>query len=377
MSYRCRLTTVVAVGLIAGAAALGYHATETREASAQEPPAVRDELPVRGLHVSVWGSVDVDLCEKFIREALPAEGVNVLVLEVGYNYAYTSYPQVAHEGGLSKGDVQRLLAACREAGVKLIPQINCFGHQSWGARSHGLLRAFPEFDESPHIPQDAGRREIYCRSYCPLHPEVHEVVFSLIDELADAFEATDCHVGLDEVFVIAEENCPRCGGKDPAELFAGEVKALHGNLAGKGRTMWMWGDRLIDGEEMGIGRWEASLGGTHPALDMVPKDIIICDWHYDRAPQTPAYFLEKGFGVVACPWRKEEVALEQLEMIRELRKENDRALGMLQTTWCGFERFVRAYNGELDAEERRNRSAVEAARCFKTLFAAIRGEDPD
>jgi hypothetical protein len=234
-----------------------------------------------------------------------------------------------------------------------------------------LLRAFPEFDETPHIPQDAGRREIYCRSYCPLHPEVHEVLFALMDEMADDFEATDFHVGMDEVFLLAEDTCPRCSGKDTAELFAGEVKKLHSHLAESGRTMWMWGDRLLDAEATGLGRWEAATNGTHPAIDEIPKDVIICDWHYNRAPRTPEVFLEKGFRVVACPWRRSEVALQQLEMMRELRAENERALGMLQTTWCGLDAFIRAYHGD-DSD----REASEAAACFKKLFAAMRTGAP-
>jgi hypothetical protein len=37
------------------------------------------------------------------------------------------------------------------------------------------LRAHPEFDETPgKYPSNEG---IYCRSYCPLHPQVHDVVF--------------------------------------------------------------------------------------------------------------------------------------------------------------------------------------------------------
>ncbi|NIM69132.1 MAG: glycoside hydrolase, partial [Xanthomonadales bacterium] len=47
-------------------------------------------------------------------------------------------------------------------------------------RSHGLLRAFPEFDETPWVPQNADADVLYCRSYCPRHPGVHEVVFALI-----------------------------------------------------------------------------------------------------------------------------------------------------------------------------------------------------
>ena len=36
---------------------------------------------------------------------------------------------------------------------------------------------------------------------------------------------------------------------------------------------------------------------------MIPKDVIICDWHYERPDQTPVYFAMKGLSVVTCPWR--------------------------------------------------------------------------
>jgi len=324
-------------------------------------------LPVRGLHVGVSGRGDMELWERFIKDALPERGANLLVVEVDYCYSFESYPQVANDNALSREDVRRLAKACDQAGVELVPQLNCLGHQSWGGRSDGLLRAFPEFDERPDIPQDAGRDVLYCRSYCPLHPKVHEVVFSLIDELAEAFGASQFHVGMDEVFHIGEDRCPRCRGKDPAELFAGEVNALHDHLAGRGLTMLMWGDRFINADEFRTGRWEGSANGTWPAVDMVPGDIIICDWHYERAFETPAYFAGKGFGVLACPWRKPDVALEQVDIIRRLRAQDERALGVLQTTWCGFDRFARAYYGELDGSDKRNRSPLEAAECFRAV----------
>lgn len=335
---------------------------------------VPQELPVRGLHVGVSGRGDVALWEDFIRKALPAEGVNLLVAEVNYSYAYETYPQVADAESLSKEDVKRLLAACRDAGVELVPQINCLGHQSSAGRSHGLLRAFPELDERPDIPQDAGKEDLYCRSYCPLHPQVHEVLFALIDELAEVCEAEQFHVGMDEVFLIAEEQCPRCRGKDPAELFAGEVTALHDHLAQSGQRTWMWGDRFINAAEYSTGKWSGSENDTWPAVDAVPNDIVICDWHYTQAHETPAFFLGKGFSVVASPWRDQDVALEELNILRRCRRESDRALGMLQTTWCGFDRFIRAYNGELDADQERNQGAIEAAGCFRTLSAALRGQ---
>jgi len=332
------------------------------------------ELPVWGLHVGLYRPGDAALWERFIRDALPREGVNVLVFEINYHYAFKSYPKVAESNPVTAEDLKRVGAACAHAGVELVPQINCLGHQSGAGRSHGLLRAFPEFDERPDIPQDAGREALYCRSYCPLHPGVHEVLFALMDELAEACQAKQFHVGMDEVFLLAEEKCPRCRGKDPAELFAGEVTALHDHLASKGLRMWMWGDRFINAAEFGTGRWSGSENGTWPAVDKVAKDILICDWHYVDAVKTPAYFIGKGFGVVASPYRVADVALAQLEMMRHLRSQSDLALGMLQTSWSGFDSFVRAYYGELDEAVERNKGAIEAAVCFKALFAALRGE---
>jgi hypothetical protein len=331
------------------------------------------QLPVRGLHVSVNGRGDVDLWDRFIREEMPAQDANLLVMEVNYSYAFRSRPEAAAENGLSEESIKRVVAACRAAGVELVPQVNCFGHQSWGGRSGSLLRAHPEFDERPDIPQDAGQETLYCRSYCPRHPQVHDVLFDLIDELVDVFEASQFHVGMDEVFLIAEEKCPRCSGADPAEVFADEVTALHNHLAGDGTTMWMWGDRFINSDEFPTGRWEGSANGTWASVDTVPKDIVICDWHYEKPFETPGFFIDKGFRVVASPWRKQDVALDELDIIRRERETSDKALGMLQTTWCGFDRFLKGYYGEVDPEEKQVQSATESADCFRAVFAAMRG----
>ena len=66
-------------------------------------------------------------------------------------------------------------------------------------------------------------------------------------EIAAVFETDAIHVGMDEVFLIGEKNCPRCQGRDKAELFAQEVRTLHDFLATKKAKLWMWGDRFIDG----------------------------------------------------------------------------------------------------------------------------------
>ncbi|NQT84974.1 family 20 glycosylhydrolase [bacterium] len=332
-------------------------------------------LPVRGIHFSAPSKRDLPACIEFIKKVLPKEGVNTLILEFNYSYDYKSRPEFANPLALGKKEVRQIVKACRKAGIELIPQINCLGHQSWGRRTAAFLRNHPEFDETPgKYPENKG---IYCRSYCPLHPEVHKVLFDLIDELAEACEAKSFHVGMDEVFIIGDKDCPRCGGKNAAELFAGEVQVLRDHLKKIGCRMWMWGDRFIDGKKTGIGKWDASENGTHPAVDKAPKDIIICDWHYGKAYETPRFFAEEGFGVVACPWKNSSVALAQLEHVRAIRKDKDKAvaargMGMVQTTWCGFGSFIKAYNALEKGEKVGENSASGSARCFRELFEAIR-----
>jgi hypothetical protein len=329
------------------------------------------EFAVRGIHLAAPRPDEIPLAVKFISDALPKEGVNTLVLEFNYRYKYTKRPEVADEGALSAEDVKQITAACRGAGVRLLPMINMLGHQSWARTTFGLLRSHPEFDETPGLYPD--NQGIYCRSYCPLHPEVHAVLFDLIDELMGVAEADAFHAGMDEVFLLGEDACPRCRGKNKAELFAGEVRAIRDHLAARGKQMWMWGDRFLNGDLTGIGKWEAATNNTAPSIDMIPTDIVISDWHYEAAHPTAAYFALKGFPVVSSPWRKESVALRQLDQMRLARaaahpRVAERYLGMLQTTWVGLGRFVKAYYGE-DAS---SLQANEAAQCFKELMREMR-----
>ena len=330
-------------------------------------------LPVRGLNLSAPGPDDVPLAVRFIREALPKEGVNLLVMEFDYRYQYKSHPEVSDSDSLSEEQVKQIVAACRDAGVRLIPLINMLGHQSWAGQTFGLLRSHPEFDETRG--KYPGNKDIYCRSYCPLAPGLHNVLFDLIDELANVCEADAVHVGMDEVFLLGEDDCPNCRGKNKAELFANEVRALHDHLASTHREMWMWGDRFLDGEVTGLGKWEASQNGTAPAINTVPKDIVICDWHYDTAVPTAAHFAIEGFRVLPAPYQKADVALNELEMVRKTRADatdplKSRSLGLLQTTWSGLADFVHAYYGDGTPSP----GAIKAAECFRALFREIRGE---
>ena len=200
-------------------------------------------LPVRGFAIEAPSVRDVDLFVRFIEEDLAQARVNLLILRVDWNYAYQSHPELQDEHPLTQADVDKLVAACQKNGIRLVPQINLLGHQSWAKETYALLKNYPEFDETPSIrteehyskwPNEYG---LYCKSYCPLHPDVHRVVFDVVDEICEAFHSDAFHAGMDEVFYIGMDECPRCKGKDRSELFAGEVNAIRSHLADKGRQL--------------------------------------------------------------------------------------------------------------------------------------------
>jgi hypothetical protein len=330
--------------------------------------------PVRGLCIAAPSPDLVDEFVHFIDNELAPAGTNLLILRVDWAYKYKSRPELAGNNPLSEADVKKLVSVCSENNIRLIPQINLFGHQSWHSTLGKLLEVYPEFDETPGIelpppgtyewPNEDG---LYCKSYCPRHPDVHAVVFDVVDEIVEAFETDAFHAGLDEVFYIGHEQCPRCYGRDKAELFAGEVTKIRNHLAKTGTELWMWGDRLIDGKTTGIGLWEGSYNNTHRAIDMIPKDVVICDWHYERPDPTAVLFAAKGLQVLTCPWRNGGLAVQQEKMMRSFidgatDEMKPRYLGMLQTVWGPAGRFMETYKGTGD-EENPDRSAE----CFKEL----------
>jgi hypothetical protein len=74
-----------------------------------------------------------------------------LILRVDYNYKYTSHPELARENGLSQDEVDKLVAACQKHNIRIVPQINLLGHQSWHSDLEMLLQVYPEFDETPSV----------------------------------------------------------------------------------------------------------------------------------------------------------------------------------------------------------------------------------
>lgn len=334
-------------------------------------------LLVRGFCIALPTPDRMDEFINFIETELAPRAVNTLVLRVEYNYKWKSRPELIDTLALSKREIKRLLKVCEKHNIKMIPLIDLLGHQSGRGGLNKLLSTYPQFEETPlELSNDPARLPMNgfnMRSYCPNHPEVHNVVFDVVDEICDVFNSDTFHAGMDEVFDIGNDRCPRCAGKDKAELFAQEVWTIRNHLASKGRKMWLWGDRLLDGRTIGLGRWEGSYNNTHRAIDMIPKDVTVCDWHYERADVTAALFAMKGIDVMTCPWRNPQAAVLQVEDMVRFRKNTAKVMqprfkGVMHTVWSNVGTFLDGFYGKTTNNTQGDQTPWEA---FRRMYDRI------
>lgn len=308
----------------------------------------------RGIVLTAPMIRDVDTVCSFIESYL-AQKVDLLVLQMRYRYRFTSHPECMGCEPLSQEDVKKIVRVCKNNGIRLIPKMNLIGHQSGVHRipsdgilhgcsgcgltdPDGLLLAYPQFDETPD-----DEKVFYSRTLCLSHPDTKPILYDLIDEYLDVFEADGIHIGCDEAFAIGL--CPRCKGKDPAVLFADWVNAIGDHTRGRNAELFIWSDRLIDGKATKYGDFEASQNGTHPAIDLVNKKTVICDWKYEsRNGFDPAYpsvdlFADKGFEMFISPWNNAENAKRFIEYAAAHDRGHIR--GVLATTWCNSGELAR------------------------------------
>jgi Glycosyl hydrolase family 20, catalytic domain len=303
--------------------------------ASDQPPSPTKTGNWRALHLIVF-KTDDDL--KVLDRQIPKlaqMGVNVLVLEINYNFRFQTHPELRQDNDTTtKEGAGQLAATCRKHHIRLIPEFQCLGHQSWKSSTFPLLTVYPKLDLTPGaFPENKG---IYCREWDPLNPEVNKIIFPLLDEILEAFQADALHVGMDEVFLLGSDKSPSTNGRDRAKVFAKAVNDLHQHLVKERRVeMLMWADRLFDAQKYNWGQWEASKVGTAAALDLIPKDIILCPWHYERKEAYPSIplFLEKGFRVLPASWRKLGASKALIEYSQKF--DSPRMLGHLFTTWGG------------------------------------------
>jgi hypothetical protein len=123
-----------------------------------------------------------------------------------------------------------------------------------------------------------------------------------------------------------------------------------------------------------MGMWEASMNNTHRAIDLIPRDVMICDWHYERPDKSAVYFAMKGLRVVTCPWRNPKVAVAQVDDMVRFRKESAANMqnnfqGIVQTVWSDPVSFMDGFYGKTKDERAGENTPWNS---FRAAFAKIK-----
>jgi len=152
-------------------------------------------------------------------------------------------------------------------------------------------------------------------TYDPRNKETMRRVYAHLNEIIELVQPTDIHIGHDEVegafprrarakWTAAQRK--KWPGPDeemlPPELFLDSVRQLHAFLEERGIRTWMWGDMLIAYEEF-PGMVRRNMHGNKGYKELrskLPRQIVICDWHYWDSGEFPTAraFADLGYPVL-------------------------------------------------------------------------------
>lgn len=287
-----------------------------------EAPAVRiRDWPDFGLRAAHFCLYEHDLAymTRLVTDFLPRYKFNAVIMEIE-GIRWDSHPEWAPKGP-TPADVGKLADIARDHFLDPIPQIQSGGHCDYFLFRNGLHKDLAENPDNPY-------------NYCPSNPDTYKVFFDLFAEVQKYLHPRYFHIGHDE-FSNDYAICPRCRGKSPAELLAGDVKKLRDWWAERGVPIMMWGDMLLAPVE-GPGGSDAFNGGGNlklaDAVPLLPRDVIIADWHYGGEEEFPsfAFWKQHGLRIVAGPW----YGLQNIYNLTRAAQKQE-AMGIAATTWCG------------------------------------------
>jgi hypothetical protein len=253
-----------------------------------------------------------------------ASGYNAIQFMLTDGVMLDNAPWAPNKSAWSKAQLLDWVAYARSRGLEVIPEVKLLTHQEkfFQAREPDLL-----FNAVTYDP----RKEV-----------VYQKVFPLLNEIIDSIRPIAIHIGHDEVVGWNKTHAKKMLNPGetplPANLYLQDVLRIHAFLKSKGVATWMWGDMLFKPEEFPSMLARHLHGGLpgygKPLRDQLPRDIVICDWHYfDQQKDFPTLSIlqSEGFKVIGATWKNEKATRNFARYAL-----SNRAHGMMATTWYNF-----------------------------------------
>jgi hypothetical protein len=277
-------------------------------------------LKFRGALV-FFGKEALPFHKKLVDRILARYKYNHLIIADG-DVEWKSVPELITERCMPQKDVKELVQYAKEHFIGVSPLIHSLGYSPW-MFANGQNR---DLAEDPNRPYGC----------CPSNPKSHEFLFKIYDEALELFEPEYFHIGHDEVTYTEEfPKDPICKQKTAGQLITDDIIKLHDYLTARGVKVMIWSDMFLTRGDSPDACNAPSPEEAAWRRSVLPKDIIITDWHYavaeaDAYRSTPI-FQNDGFKTIVCPWN----APGNIANFAEMGKKNN-AYGMLQTLWVGF-----------------------------------------
>ncbi len=285
---------------------------------------------LRGAKVRAWHfvlrSVSFDRARWMVDEAYKA-GFNTVQVNIADGVKLDKVPWQSLGDAWSKEEFKMWVVYARSRGLEIIPEVALLTHQEKFFQDN-----FPDL-------------MFHSLTYAPRQEAAYtDWVSTLLDELITLLKPRAIHIGHDEVvgWNFRHQLKVLNFGESmlPAELFLADVLRIHSYLKERNVETWMWGDMLLSPDEFPSMLEKHLHGGKKgygKALrDKLPRDIVICDWHYfDQQTDFPSLSVmqNEGFRVIGATWKKQETIRN---FSRYAAMHN--AYGMMATTWFHVQR---------------------------------------
>lgn len=280
-----------------------------------------DDYPAlswRGAHLFV-GKNALPFHEKLIENIFSRLKMNNLVLECERT-KWNAIGATAPPSAMSKNDLRQEVGFAKRHFLSVTPLIASVGHMDWLFSDPSRL----SLAEDPQTPW----------AMKATNPESNKFLFHLYDEVIDLFHPQYLHIGGDEVTI--EGRYPYLSAATyptVADEYIEQVTSLHDYLKNKGVKTMMWGDMLLARGEAKNATNAPTLAQAKQMRSALPKDIAICDWHYqpNGAFKSPSVFQKSGFRtVIGSTWYNPEDIARFAHALAAAHQ-----TGLLQTTWAG------------------------------------------
>ncbi|HMP74168.1 MAG TPA: family 20 glycosylhydrolase, partial [Kiritimatiellia bacterium] len=247
------------------------------------------DFPVRGIMLDISrNKVPTMAALKELVREVAGWKINHLQLYTEHTFAYRNHREVWKDASpMTAEEIRDLAGWCREWGIELAPNQNCFGHLTTWLKLPGY-RHLAECPEGFVTPWGERRKGPF--SLNPLHPGSLKLVEEWLDELLPLFESGRVNVGCDETFDLGQgASAEACRERGKGRVYLEYVKRLEELVSKRGFRMMFWGDIIL----------------KHPELiPELPQEVIALNWGYEANhpfEKECAAFAEAGVPFWVCP----------------------------------------------------------------------------